>query len=72
MLYMPDEISEKQREALLKLAEAIPTAQVGIVYDMDFDDGEVKLKEFKYKKSHSFYEALNEFLKMNEKKSKKI
>ena len=72
MLYMPDEISEKQREALLKLAEAIPTAQVCIVYDMDFDDGEVKLKEFKYKKSHSFYEALNEFLKMNEKKSKKI
>lgn len=72
MLYMPDEISEKQREALLKLAEAIPTAQVGIVYDMDFDDGEVKLKEFNYKKSHSFYEALNEFLKMNEKKSKKI
>lgn len=71
MLFLPDEISDKQKEVLLELSKAIPKAHVDIVYDMDFDDGIVDAKEFDYKSGKGFEKLLDEFLRQKEKKSKK-
>lgn len=71
MLFLPDEISEKQLKLIYELAKQIPKAHVDIVYDMDFDDGFVESKEFNYERGKGFEETLNEFLKkVNQKKSK--
>ena len=71
MLYMPDEISDKQKEVLLELSKTLPKSNVDIVYDMDFDDGEVIGTEFGYKRGQDFVDALNDFFKKNEKKTKR-
>ena len=71
MLYMPDEISDKQKEVLLELSKTLPKSNVDIVYDMDFDDGEVTGTEFGYKRGQDFVDALNDFFKKNEKKTKR-
>ena len=68
ILYMPDEVSEIQKKQLLKLAQSISNAYVDIVYDMDFDDGEVQEEDFKNKKGKKFYALLSDFLNKNEKK----
>ena len=71
MLFLPDEISVKQKEVLLDLSKVISKAHVDIVYDMDFDDGIVDAKEFDYKSGKGFEKLLDEFFKQKEKKSKK-
>lgn len=70
MLYLPDEISDKQKEKLLMFAKSIPKAHVDIVYDLDIEDGLVEWKEFNYDKNKKFYELLNDFLNNYEKKPK--
>lgn len=71
MLFLPDEISEKQVAAIYELCKQIPMSHVDIVYDMDFDDGYVVSKEFNYKNGHGFEELLDDFFKnVLQKKSK--
>ena len=70
MLYMPDEISDKQKEVLLKFAKKYDNRQVYIGYNLDFDDGVVSVTEFKGKDDQSFYEFIQNYLRINEKKSK--
>ena len=70
MLYMPDEISEKQKEKLFEFAKSISKAHVDIVYDMDIDDGIVEWEEFDREKNKKFYELLTDFFAQEEKKPK--
>ena len=70
MLYMPDEISEKQKEKLFEFAKSISKAHVDIVYDMDIDDGIVVWEEFDREKNKKFYELLTDFFAQEEKKPK--
>ncbi len=70
MLYMPDAISEKQRAVLLEMAKELPLNNVDIVYDMDFDDGEVLAKEFQYTGDQNFADILNKCLEQDAKKPK--
>ena len=71
MLFMPDEVSEKQMAQINELVKMIPKAKVDIVYNMDFDDGFVDFEEFDYKNGQGFKETWKEFLQtINEKKPK--
>ena len=70
-LYMPDEISEKQKEVLLELSKSFPQLNVNIVYNMYLDDdGSVKGTDFEFKKRQMFVDVLTDFFAQEEKKPK--
>ncbi len=71
MLFLPDEISAKQKEVLYEFARKISNAHVDIVYDMDFDDGFVESKELNYKVGQPFEKQLESFFKENNKQKNK-
>ena len=67
LLFFPDEISLKQKENLYALAKKLFNVSITIIYDLDFDDGLVKNKDFSFKRGISFEEMLDEFFKKNDK-----
>lgn len=71
LVFMPDEISSRQKEVLYEFAKKYTNINVDIVYNMDFDDGLVYSEEFDCKRGIEFESVLNDFFDMNyEKKSK--
>ena len=65
LLFFPDEISLKQKENLFALAKKLSNVRVTIIYDLDFDDGLVRNKEFSFKSGISFEEMLDENFEKN-------
>lgn len=70
ILYMPDEISEKQKKSLLEFARKYSNKDVCISYDLDYDDGVVSATDFKCDGSKKFYDQLICYLQEKEKKPK--
>ncbi len=64
ILFLPDEISDKQKLALEKISELLANINVDIVYNMRFDDGLVYTEEFDSKRGFSFKEVLDDFYNM--------
>ena len=71
MLFLPDEISQKQENEIYNLANKIENAHVDIIYDMDFDDGLVIWNEFEHKRPLTFKKMLDQFFKMQKQKKPK-
>lgn len=61
ILFMPDEISPKQKEVLCALSKRYTNINVDIIYNMDFDDGLVYSEEFDCKRGMKFEDVLNDF-----------
>ena len=79
ILFLPDEISDKQKLALEKISKLLENINVDIIYNMRFDDGLVYTEEFDSNRGSSFKDILEDFYNIvyhdssradNEKKSK--
>lgn len=63
MLFLPDEISLKQKEVLYDLASKLSDVNVDIFYDMSFDDGLVYSQEFNCLRGLEFKNILDDYFK---------
>lgn len=68
LLFMPDEISEKQRESLFEIAHESPNVNVQILYDLTFDDGNIDLQEFDSRRGLSFEDVLKDYFVLTNRK----
>lgn len=65
IVFFPDEISLKQKEALYNFARGLSNVNITVIYDMDFDDGLVYSHEFDCKRGISFDKVLDDFFSSN-------
>ena len=63
-----DEISEKQKDSLLKMAKDSPNVNVQILYDLKLNDGNIDLQEFDAMRGSSFEDVLNDYFVLMDRK----
>lgn len=68
LLFMPDEISEKQKNSLFKIAQESPNANVQILYDLNLNDGNIDLQEFDAMRGSSFEDVLSDYFVLMDRK----
>lgn len=68
LLFMPEEICEAQKQALYEVARKCLNVNVQLVYDLNFNDGDVDLKEFDSKRGSSFEDVLDDYFLLLDRK----
>lgn len=68
LLFMPDEVSEKQKDSLLKMAKDSPNVNVQILYDLKLNDGNIDLQEFDAMRGSSFEDVINDYFVLMDRK----
>lgn len=69
LLFIPNEITEKQRDSLDKIAEELDDAYVDIGFDLDLDldDGLVTFREYSHQDGYNFKKMIDSYFEAKQK-----
>lgn len=70
-LFMPDEVSDKQKEALYNFAGTLSNVSIDLFYNLNLNDGLVEFQEYDCKRGLSFEEILDDYFEMIKRSKKK-
>ena len=71
-IFMPDEVSDKQKETLYEFARKLSNVGINLFYDLNYnEEGYVEFQEYDCKNGLSFEEILDDYFEMTKRYEKK-
>ena len=72
-IFMPDEVSDKQKETLYEFARKLSNVGINLFYDLNYnEEGYVEFQEYDCKNGLSFEEILDDYFEMTKRYEKNL